>query len=475
MAIWSLTKERVDKLLKQIGDKQTEIDELIKLSKEDIWNKDLDDFMEEWNYQLAEEVTRRKKIQGMKRRVSSKLKTQVKPGRKRKGESDDSDFEAKKPRKTPPKKKDGGLLGFVQKKSVPKKNDQKATAKEALKPVEKDIWMDLDGVSDSGAVVPAPKAKTIPTKPPAPAKSKVIQADSDDEPVIPAPARGRAAARKPVKYDMLSDSDAESDGDFDVSKMVKGIGESASTTTVPARPLFSTTAALSRPGSSAGLVARKSIGGRERAVVDGDSADETDYTRLAPASNGTKKVATAKATILSDDDSMDVDLPAPAAVAAAPAPKKRGRLAAAGKAAPKAKAAAAKAPALAKTTKTTGKAAGLKQTTLSSAAKAYAAKQDKGASKAAAKKKRVDSDDEDGDSEVDKIANDILDDDDEDDDLAAQPVVAKVAARPARRAATQKKKAWVVESSDEEEEDEEGDFGGEEEDESLGFEEGDSE
>ena len=484
MAIWSLTNERVEKLLKQIGDKQTEIDELIKLSKEDIWNKDLDDFMEEWNFQLADDIARRKQIQGMKRRVSSKLRTQTKPARKRKGDdTDDSDFGTKKQKKASAaaKKNDGGLLGYLQKQSPPKKVEKKA---EEPKLAEKDVWMSLEGMSDSeAAVIPKPKAKTVPIKPPAPVKSsKPKQEDSDDEPIIPAPSRGgRAAARKPVNYGLGSDSDMESDGDFDVSRMVKGIGESTSTSAVPSRPLFSAT--LSRPGSSAGLVARKSLGTRgDRTVADGDSDDETDYTRLAPASNGTKIATTANATVLSEDDSMDMGMlaPAPAPVATAPPPKKRGRKPAAeAAAAPKAKP-APKATAAPKPTKAMApKPAEKKQTTLSPAAKAYATKQGnkvgKSSSAATTAKKRVLSDDDDDDddedmdaaeSEVEKMANEMLSDDDDDEKpvIRRPAVAATTTGRPARKAATQTKKAWGVESSEEEEEDE---------DESLGFDEGD--
>ncbi|KAI5301561.1 DNA topoisomerase 2, partial [Ascosphaera atra] len=59
MPLYSLTKERVERLRKQIGDKETEVDELIKLSKEDIWLRDLDEFMEEWRAYLAEEHDRK--------------------------------------------------------------------------------------------------------------------------------------------------------------------------------------------------------------------------------------------------------------------------------------------------------------------------------------------------------------------------------------------------------------------------------
>ncbi|NWN33533.1 hypothetical protein GY663_30615, partial [Klebsiella michiganensis] len=73
MALWSLTQERVEKLLKQLGEKQEEIDTLIKLSPKDIWKVDLDAFMDEWNLQQEEETKRKKKIAGISRRASMKL------------------------------------------------------------------------------------------------------------------------------------------------------------------------------------------------------------------------------------------------------------------------------------------------------------------------------------------------------------------------------------------------------------------
>lgn len=97
MAIWSLTKERVEKLSKQIGDKEAEIDKTIKLTREDLWNSDLDAFVNEWRFQLDDEDKLRKKASKMGRRASNKLKFGAKgpPARKRKAQGedpDDSDF-----------------------------------------------------------------------------------------------------------------------------------------------------------------------------------------------------------------------------------------------------------------------------------------------------------------------------------------------------------------------------------------------
>lgn len=96
MPIWSLTKERIEKLSKQIGDIEAEIDKLIKLTKEDLWNSDLDAFINEWRFQLEDEDRLRKKAANMGRRASNKLKFGAKgPARKRKAQGedpDDSDF-----------------------------------------------------------------------------------------------------------------------------------------------------------------------------------------------------------------------------------------------------------------------------------------------------------------------------------------------------------------------------------------------
>lgn len=108
MPIWSLTKERIEKLLKQIGDKEAEIDELIKLTKEDLWHSDLDAFINEWRFQIEDEDRLRKKASKMGRRASNKLKFGAKgptaKKRKAQGEDpDDSDFGGQAPgRKTKP-------------------------------------------------------------------------------------------------------------------------------------------------------------------------------------------------------------------------------------------------------------------------------------------------------------------------------------------------------------------------------------
>ncbi|KAK4695791.1 DNA topoisomerase II, partial [Lecanoromycetidae sp. Uapishka_2] len=473
MPIWSLTKERVEKLLKQVGDKELEIDVLIKLTKEDLWTRDLDEFIAEWRFQLEDENKRQKKITNMGRRASSKLKIAAGPGgRKRKNESDDSDFggvapKTKKPAGPKPPKVVGGMLSYLA--PEPKKNPSKAKATSAiaktaqrtldlLGPIKKepakaenaepDVWMQLDA---SGTDNPRPaKAKANVAKKAAPKKTivsdddeidaivsqkaapkKKLDSDDDeiDEVVGPTAGRaGRAAAQKPVKYKVMSDSDSD-DMDFDVGKMVKGIGNSS---TENARPLFTTS---SRPSSSAGVPTKKPT--TSKAAINQDDFDDTNYSMLAPTTNGKGPALTArKGTILSDTeedslDSLDDMLPAPKASKPKPPTK------AVPKADPKPKA-AAKAPAKAKAAP---KPPAPKPMPLSPAAKAYAAKK--------AKQDKL-AREELSEDEVAAVANEIMDvDEDDEDDVPA-------ARRPARRAATAPKKKWVISDDDEEDELDEG-------------------
>ena len=184
MAIWSLTKERVEKLRQQIGDKELEIDALIKLSKEEIWRNDLDGFLEEWRYQLDDDEKREKKIRSMGRRVSNKLKIGGRAaGKKRKADDDDSDFAVPKPKKATkasakatinkvqPK---GGLMDYLTKASPKGKSKGKG----------------FDGASDMDEDIS--ESEVAPQrKPRAAAKKPVINdfsfTDSEDDlkPIVP--------------------------------------------------------------------------------------------------------------------------------------------------------------------------------------------------------------------------------------------------------------------------------------------------
>ena len=494
MPIWSLTRERIDKLLKQVGDKELEIDELIKLSKEDLWRKDLDEFINEWRFQLDDEAKRQKKVANMGRRASNKLKIAGGPaGRKRKANNsdDDSDFggAVAKVKKPAAPKQPGGMLAYLNpdppktKKTSPKAKAPSATTKALMesftRPQKKekapDVWMDLD----SGAEDPKPAKAKVKTAAPAPTKKALIPKqnigseddDSQDEEIIRPTAgrKPRAAAAKPVKYNTF---DSDSDGDdmlLDVGKMVKGI-DTASVSANTSRPLFSTS--MSRPGSSAGLPKKSSTSSSK--IPETIDYDDTNYSMLAPPTTGKGPALTAKkaATNLSNEEEEDEDsyqsiddiAPAPApnkASKSQPVPKKS---AAVNKPKAPAKApAAAKKPAKAVTSKPSSELK--KPLALSPAAKAYAAKKAKLARETAAAAAVAQADSE--EDEIEKVANEIMDEGEGSDD--DEEVAVGGGRRPARRAAAASaatKKKWVFSDDDEDDDDDggEGTTGGFEED-----------
>ncbi|KAL7270336.1 DNA topoisomerase 2 [Rhizina undulata] len=103
MAIWSLTKEKVDKLLADAAQKEEELDNLIKKFKspKDLWQIGLDTFLEEWHRQLEEEAKRVDTL--VKKKHGGKA---VKPRKKKEGsDNESSDFAPTKEKmKAPPKK-----------------------------------------------------------------------------------------------------------------------------------------------------------------------------------------------------------------------------------------------------------------------------------------------------------------------------------------------------------------------------------
>ena len=481
MAIWSLTQERVEKLLKQIGDQESEIEVLQKKSAKDIWEEDLVALLHEWDTQLKAESDRIKKIRSKGRRASAKLGIKGK-GRKRKADdSDNSDaeFAVKKPKTTAAarlREGQGLLAKLVSKpagtyalvngieqmvntveqkpKIIPVERMSLDGAFEQVNPVVATKEVAVSKVVKAKPEAPAPKAATKP----APKKKMKIESDDDvsDEDVFaavakeaaskPATARaGRAAAQKAKKYTLDDDSDEASSSEDnnrlgDVSTMVKGIGGN---TSEGATRLYHPPSA-SRPSSAHGMRAKP----RRTLNVDTEiSEDETDWAALAQ--NSPQKV-TNRTTLSDDSDDMMVidDEPPPKPAVKAAAPK--------AKPAPKAKESAALKP---------KKAPGVPPAPkpLSPAAKAYAQKHAKAGAQAgvqaakpsalkpvaskASKKNTIDSDD---DNDVDALANDILSDED-------SPV--KPAARPSRRAAAAPKSKYVADDDDEDEDDNESEAG----------------
>jgi DNA topoisomerase-2 len=418
MPLWSLTQERVEKLRRQIGDKELEMDALIKLSKEDIWKKDLDDFLAEWRFQLEEEARRERKNANLGRRASSKLMTggRAPAAKKRKADPEDEDYGGPKTKKAATVKKvapKGGLLGYLNKPSAKPANN-----------AAHDGADELDGDDDLEAEVLPKKSRGAP-------KAKAESKKETDEDVVevsavkaaPKPESQTRTNREPAKYVELSDSDSDNGDDLldDVSKMVKGIGAAQGNSASDTRTLFSE---RSRPGSSAGL---KAAAKSSKATSEFDP-DETDYSKLVPQQTPRRsllvKSKDAKdSKVIDDDDSEDGES------AKAEAPKS--------KTTTKAK------PTAATTAKPRGRAK--REATKPAPAPVAKKAQPAPAAKGKAKKKLAD---DLSDDDIDAIANDILNSPaaDKSDDEAPP-----ARARPARRAATAAKKpTYIIDDDDSE-------------------------
>ena len=89
MRIWSLTKERYDKLMKQQQEKQAELESLLKLSAKDIWNNDLESFVTaydeflELDQELREGEAEGKKVKGSGKRKRGKDDDEYNPNQKK--------------------------------------------------------------------------------------------------------------------------------------------------------------------------------------------------------------------------------------------------------------------------------------------------------------------------------------------------------------------------------------------------------
>ena len=197
MAIWSLTQERVEKLLKQIGEKEVEIDLLTAKSPKDLWRADLDGLLIEWNIQLEEEAKREKKIKAKGRRASYKTGVPAKGGRKRKAGSDDEDeeFGARLTKKAVPKGRGlASLMALTAQASV-----NGIEQKSVVKPAEQ---MTLEGAFARSGAAAKPRAAAA-----AAARPKVQEISDEEEDMFAAVAR---EAAKPVvarKKTILSDDD----------------------------------------------------------------------------------------------------------------------------------------------------------------------------------------------------------------------------------------------------------------------------
>jgi DNA gyrase/topoisomerase IV subunit B/DNA gyrase/topoisomerase IV subunit A len=91
MAIWSLTRERYERLMKERDNKEGELTDLLKKSPKDLWNIDLDDFLVGWDKFMEEDEEKRNALLNETGSKTNK-KGRKGGGRKKKANDDDDDF-----------------------------------------------------------------------------------------------------------------------------------------------------------------------------------------------------------------------------------------------------------------------------------------------------------------------------------------------------------------------------------------------
>ena len=146
MQISSLTMERMEQLLKQRDSKEEELSNLAKLQPQDLWNVDLDKFMEEWEALLEKDIEDAKKLEKGSKNKGATAKRVQKAMKKKRGDDDDDDdddFSAAPKRKkaSPVKKKaqpkeENDNMDDIE---VTSKTTKKAPAKKHK--IESDEWV----------------------------------------------------------------------------------------------------------------------------------------------------------------------------------------------------------------------------------------------------------------------------------------------------------------------------------------------
>ncbi|PHH86261.1 hypothetical protein CDD83_10488 [Cordyceps sp. RAO-2017] len=408
MPIWSLTVERLEKLKAAILRKKAEHDELLAKSEKDLWCADLDEFSVEWDRQLALDAEIKTSIRRMGRRVSKKIGA----GRGRKAKDEDAYEPEKKGRgkaKAAPKAETKSAQRFAEMFSA--KPKPKKEPKEEVMNLS-DNFSDDDFAALSRSKPAAGKSSQARSASQSLSQS-LSQPQSQAEEAEPVRSKRAAASKAKTLFEVSSESEDDIDMG-DIGAMVKGIGKTEGEASARLSLYAMNRPDSSHGGGGGGTSALPRLKGKpSKSSFDADSPDDTNYEMLA-RSSPQKPAAKADMvdSFLSDDDEPVVapkKAAAKASSSSAAASKADVGLAPVKKARARPAATKNKAAAEAKPPK------GAQASTLSPAAKAYAAK-------------RV-------------VKRRVVSDDSESDDLAeAAPPVAQPAARgrPGRAAAARR-------------------------------------
>ncbi|KAI6022572.1 type II DNA topoisomerase [Pisolithus marmoratus] len=308
MAIWSLTKEKIEKLLQQAAEKEAELLALLERTPRQLWNEDLDNFMKEWEKSCQEYESRSlldangKKIK--KKQATLEHRKSLTIARPRKAlHSDDSEDDFK-PTKAAAKKK-------VESKPKPKpavagpSKIESEDDKPALAPKKGAVKNVVKKDSDSELEITGPPPKKA-------AKAlKLPDSDSDIEMAPPAPNKGKGKAGPQEDGPKRKSPTAENDSDDEAyvrpvakKKKIGQPSKSSAPSEVTQKP------AARKPSGSKPVPAKKPPS-KKKAASDDDEIIMSDTVVARPsaprraATNKVKKYIEIDSG--SDDDNDDDD------------------------------------------------------------------------------------------------------------------------------------------------------------------------
>lgn len=201
MPLWSLTREKYEKLLQEKGAREEELNILLGKSAKDLWNEDLDEFLDSWQKFLDDDERERSKlVKGVT------LKAKKKRSRAKEEDDDDYGKPAKKVvRKATPKVKAEDSTKAKPKVAKSKSATPAATTVEVKPEVEAEA---NSSVQDIPTFFSKATSKG-PTKKPVARKSKFFNDSDDDMETITIESDDEKPAPKPKKKQMTLDDELE--------------------------------------------------------------------------------------------------------------------------------------------------------------------------------------------------------------------------------------------------------------------------
>ncbi|KAI0297539.1 type II DNA topoisomerase [Multifurca ochricompacta] len=325
MAIWSLTKEKIEKLRQQGVEKEKELLALLELTPIQIWNTDLDHFLEEWDRAVHEWVDKAVMDSSGKKvkRKQATLKTRKSIGSGKRGGGDDSgdddDFmptkkaaaaKARKPvvpatgtsRARPKAKRSDDEMSFDDEPPPPIK---KRAAPEKKAPFKIEPSSDMEMADD-----PLPPKEDAP---PMKVKSDDDE-DSGDNLIREALAKGKGKATQARKRRSLGDEEDDKDAYIKPAKKAKSttqasmkdfLGKKPPVSKAVAKPPSKTTARKAS-GSTKALSKKAATKGAESSGDD-ILMDDPDSAPVAPRAAAPRRAAAKVAYIELSDNDEDED------------------------------------------------------------------------------------------------------------------------------------------------------------------------